>query len=172
MHARLSAIYLSYEPLVRSRVRRCGIHDADVDDVVQEVFCVLLRRLRGLDCHTGLQGWLLNVTVFVCRNHRRALARRRRWLESRAGSDFDHCVSGPEVCAPWSRAVRDLLERLDARQRRVLLLTAFDHCTAREIAESLGVSPNTVASRLRAARRQGRAAFELCASAASPRAGR
>lgn len=166
-HARFSTLYVSHAAFVRSQVRRCGVPDADIDDAVQEVFCVLLRRMSEVDAQMPLHGWLMCVTSFVCRNHRRSVGRRAKWLDSQTSLDVERCsVDSPPCATPLSPALEQLLARLDPHQRRVLLLTAFEERTAKEIAELLGISPNTVASRLRAARRKGIAHFALTETAA------
>ncbi len=61
--------------VARVAARMLGRDDADVDDVVQEVFCTALPRLDRIHSEEAARPWLMTVTV---RTVQRVL-RRRRW---------------------------------------------------------------------------------------------
>lgn len=51
-----------YVRLVYSVARRCGLNEADADDVMQVVFTTLFRRLHGLRDQNRLSSWLITTT--------------------------------------------------------------------------------------------------------------
>ncbi|HEY3497654.1 MAG TPA: sigma-70 family RNA polymerase sigma factor [Polyangiaceae bacterium] len=133
----------------------------DVDDAVQEVFVVLHRRMGELDTGNALHGWLRSVAVRICSNQRRN--RRRRPSPDRAGEPLDPDAlcdvnhPGPDDARARSElrdALRHVLGSLDHEKREVFVLTELEERTAREVATLTRTCPNTVASRLRAARRK------------------
>jgi RNA polymerase sigma-70 factor (ECF subfamily) len=56
--------------------RRLGVADSALDDVVQDVFLVALRRLAELEKPESLRAWMLSILIRVVRDYRRALARK------------------------------------------------------------------------------------------------
>jgi RNA polymerase sigma factor (sigma-70 family) len=51
-----------YSPLVYSIPRRLGLSQEDSDDVLQNVFAIVYRRLAGLKNHACLAAWLITIT--------------------------------------------------------------------------------------------------------------
>ena len=70
----LELVFRSYARYVASIALRLLGRDAEVDDVVQEVFVAALRGLRELREPMAIRGWLATVTVRLAR---RRLRRRR-----------------------------------------------------------------------------------------------
>jgi RNA polymerase sigma-70 factor (ECF subfamily) len=147
----VAACYSMQRSFVKSIVRRAGIPPAEVEDAVQDVFCVLLGHNHELHQCSSLRGWLVVVARFVCRNRRRSNRRRARSLDAYARLDCEADGSGLPACE-----LRQTLERalapLSEPQRALLRMSLLEEWSAREIGELMGVSPNTVSSRLRTAR--------------------
>ncbi len=149
------AVYETYFPYVWRSALRLGVPLAQADDVVQEVFLVVCRKLGEFEGRSTLKTWLYGIALRVARAHR---IRARRRGDARA-LDEDR-VRGPENARPDERAqnaeaariVHRLLGGLDDDQREVFVLAELEELSAPEIAEVLGVKLNTVYSRLRLAR--------------------
>lgn len=156
-------VYDTYFPYIWRSVSRLGVPPAHVDDVVQEVFVVVHRKLARFEGRSSVKTWLYGIALRVARVHR-ARARRARPAEA---VDPDE-VHAPEATRPDERAqaaeaariVRALLDAMDDDQREVFVLAELEQLSAPEIAEILGVKVNTVYSRLRL----GRAAFAEAAA--------
>jgi RNA polymerase sigma-70 factor (ECF subfamily) len=137
--------------------RALGGPDADLDDLAQEVFLVVERKLAGFD-GANLPGWLYRITWLVVRAHRR-----RAW--------FRHLFSRPrdveldELAGPRGdparaleqkerqRQLYRLLGRMSAKRREAFVLFEVEQLSGDEIAQLLGVPVATVWSRLHHARR-------------------
>jgi RNA polymerase sigma-70 factor (ECF subfamily) len=150
------ALYDAHIDFVWRNLRRLGIPDADADDKTQEVFVVAHRRLAEFeDRGFGARAWLFQIALRVASDARR---HRRRHPEDADGG----IAMARESIAPdqtTSVALREDLTRLDRAlgrievgRRAVLVLHEIEELTAPEIANSLGISVNTVYSRLRVAR--------------------
>jgi RNA polymerase sigma-70 factor (ECF subfamily) len=156
-------VYDSYFPYIWRSVSRLGVPPAHVDDVVQEVFVVVHRKLARFEGRSSMKTWLYGIALRVARVHR-VRARRARPAEA---VDPDE-VHAPEATHPDERAqaaeaarvVRALLDTMDDDQREVFVLAELEQLSAPEIAQILGVKLNTVYSRLRL----GRAAFAEAAA--------
>lgn len=147
-------VYHAHFPFVWRSARRLGARDASLDDVVQEVFVVVHRRLADFEGRSSLKTWLFGITLRVVRDHRRSPHRRTAGCEVdpdtlRAGGN------GPAEQAEQAQAVRllhALLDELDDERREVFVMAELEQMPMPEIAEALGLNVNTAHSRLRAAR--------------------
>lgn len=101
---RSSEQFIRYRRFVGHALRRVGVAEADVDDLSQEVFMVLLRRVHELHDTDRLMGWLHQVVRRVAGNHRRGLQRRherqRWWAEPAAPDDRRRARGGAERSRP------------------------------------------------------------------------
>lgn len=140
-----------------------GVPKPGVEDAAQDVFLVVHRRWADLDAHVSARSWLYGIARRVAADHRRKRSRHERKLEalprSAASRDLELEVADRELI----EALEAALAELDPTRREVFTLAEIEGMTAREIAEALGTNPNTVASRLRAARAHVSAALtRLC----------
>jgi RNA polymerase sigma-70 factor (ECF subfamily) len=153
-------IYDEEASFVWRSIRRLGIPLQATGDVFQEVFLHVHRRLSEFEGRSSIRTWLFAITLRVVRHHQRTYARLQRRLDVHAELDVVPDGSrSPLEDATHAEAVRllhRLLDHLDDEKREVFILAELESMSAREIGQALGLSPNTVSSRLRAAR----AAFE------------
>jgi RNA polymerase sigma-70 factor (ECF subfamily) len=153
-----TVIYERYFRAMWRTLRRLGVEPAALDDAVQDVFVVVHRRLAEFDGRS-LRGWLYAIAVRVASDHRRG-ARHRR-AEPLAETLVDPAPDPAEASelAASVRLLHALLAQLDEKKRTVFVLGELEELGAPEIAEALGENPNTVYSRLRAARAEFDAAY-------------
>jgi RNA polymerase sigma-70 factor (ECF subfamily) len=129
-----------------------GVPAAGVEDAVQDVFLVVHRRWADLGAHVSARSWLYGISRRVASDHRRKRSRHERKLDAlpRLGPsrDLEREVAERQLITALERA----LAELEPARREVFVLAEIEGMTAREIADAVGANPNTVASRLRAAR--------------------
>jgi RNA polymerase sigma-70 factor (ECF subfamily) len=150
------SVYDTYFPYVWRSVQRLGVPPSHADDVVQEVFIIVHRRLHEFEGRSALKTWLYGIALRVARAYR---TQSRRSGE-RVALDAEQ-LRAPEATRPdeqaqiaeAARLVDALLDGLEYEQREVFVLAELEQLTAPEIAEALGAKLNTVYSRLRLARR-------------------
>src|SRR4051812_32035865 len=65
-----AAVYRLHFADVCRWLRAFGIPASDREDIAQEVFLIVERKLAGFD-GTNLAGWLYRITGYQARNHRR-----------------------------------------------------------------------------------------------------
>jgi RNA polymerase sigma-70 factor, ECF subfamily len=151
-------IYEEYVDFVWRSARRLGVDEGAVDDVVQQVFLVIYRRLADFSGHPFVRAWVFAVLVRVVREHRRTMRRKSPHVFHPA-TDPESLVDAQQLephealaRVEAARLVHQWLEELDDEKREVFVLSELEQLTAGEIAEVTGVNVNTVYSRLRAAR--------------------
>jgi RNA polymerase sigma factor (sigma-70 family) len=124
------------------------LHDqADVEDVAQAAFLVLLRRAGSLDARSGLGPWLYGVAHRVAVRLRERNRRQPGPLGVAAPAD-----PTPPADLSWREACDALhaeLDRLPDRYRLPLLLCYLEGRTRDEAATALGLSVGTVKGRVR-----------------------
>lgn len=156
-----AAVYAECFPFVWRSVRRLGVYESAVDDVVQEIFVVVHRRLSDFEGRSSIRTWLFGIVLRVVREHRRSVRRKSPLSAGDADlvpTDAEHAPDERAAKAEAARTLHAILDELDDEKREVFVLAELEQMTAPEIVEALGVPLNTVYSRLRVAREQFNAA--------------
>jgi RNA polymerase sigma-70 factor, ECF subfamily len=150
-------VYDSHIDYVWRTVCRLGIRGPAVQDVTQDVFLVVHRKLAEFQGRASVKTWLFRIVRRVVRDHRRT--RRRKDGHTDGAVNVDQipaaAESGPEVSAARAEAVRlvyQILDALDEEKREVFVLAELEQWPAPQIARALEINVNTVYSRLRLAR--------------------
>lgn len=145
------AVYAEHHDFVRRTVRALGVPDHAADDVTQDVFVIVHRRLPGFDHRAPVKAWVFGIARNLARKYRERQGRPRPQLQLVQGG----APQRPDEALQWREAasvVERFLATLDEDKRAVFLLAELEGMTAPEVAEVVGTNLNTVYSRLRAAR--------------------
>jgi RNA polymerase sigma-70 factor (ECF subfamily) len=152
-------LYETYFTFVWRSARRLGTPEANLDDVVQEIFMVAFRRRDEFEGRSSVKTWLYGIVFNVVRAHRRELAQKHpQVIDGERRADAALLVDradGPQEVASKREAARVIdrfLDSLDDDRRAVFVLAELEQLTAPEIAAIVGAPLNTVYSRLRLAR--------------------
>jgi RNA polymerase sigma-70 factor (ECF subfamily) len=156
-----AAIYRDHFSFVWRMARRLGVAEHALDDVCQDVFVVVHRRLADFEGRSSLKSWIFGILHNVALVHRRKLRRKSPELLSGDGPIEPDLLVGAEV-DPGERASRseqarianEILAELSEEKRTVLVLVELEGMSAPEVAEALGINVNTASARLRAARKE------------------
>ena len=151
----LQELFDAHFDFVWRSIRRLGVPEAGVDDAVQEVFLVAMRKLDHIDPGRE-KSFLFGTAIRVASGARRTLRRRDHvTTDDAALAVAASPAPGPDALVDQQRD-RALLERcIDALPddlRVVFILYELEEMTAAAIADLLALPAGTVASRLRRAR--------------------
>lgn len=124
-------------------------------DLTQEVFVKLITRLEQFRGDSEFTTWLYRVVANACLDERR---KRRRWFSLEDTVEVGHMVvrkslEGVQLQREMSEGVKSAVAELKPKLRIAILLKYFDDLSYQEIADALGCSVGTVASRLNRAHR-------------------
>lgn len=155
------AVYEEHFSFVWRSARRLGVPEPAANDVVQDVFLVVHRRLGDYDGHTPVRRWLLGIVTRVAADHRRRYWRKDahcvpHQVDKDGAETLPSLRPTPDEEAEQAEAlalVTSLLAELDPDKRELLVLSELEEMSAPEIAALLGLNLNTVYARLRTARR-------------------
>lgn len=145
-------LYDQHFDFVWRSARRLGVDPSHLEDVVQDVFITVHRRLDSFEGRSNLRTWVFGIALRVVRDHRRSLHRKPSAPLQHEPADQSR---DPAEAAERSQDVRllhRLLDTLGDDQREVFVLTELEQLTAPEIASMLEINLNTVYARIRAAR--------------------
>jgi RNA polymerase sigma-70 factor, ECF subfamily len=164
----LEAVYREHSAAVSKWIRRLwgpgrGGVLGDEEDLLQEVFLVVQRRLGSFRGESALSTWLYSITVLVV-NARRKKERWRSFLWKRAEPELQmaHAEPADESFgrSEASRVVYSVLDELKERDRTLLILFELERLPGAEIARILGISEANVWVALTRARERFKKIFE------------
>jgi len=123
------------------------------DDITQEVFIKVFRNLYTFRSESSVKTWLLAITRNMALDYRRSAFLRKVTLTGflHTPAENGKSVAGAEAQVMEKLAVGEmwnLVMKLPAKYREVLILYAHYQLSMKEMAEVLGVSEGTVKSRL------------------------
>ena len=139
------AAWSRFAPMVHRMLKRTFGPTQDVDDMVQDVFLCLFRKVGGLREPKALKAFVISITAMTIKYELRQ-RRVRRWIHlSGAVSD----IEGPRTEQPDAAARQALmsfysiLDRLNARDRSAFVLRFFEGLELTEVAAALNISVST-----------------------------
>ena len=142
-------VYRQHADFVWRVLQHLGMRPPDLEDVAQEVFVVVHRKLGTFDGSSRLTTWLFGICLRVVDRHRR----RAHFRYEQRGHDAPERV---DTHTPEDRLaerqkhelLQRALDRLTLEHRAVFVLFELEGRPCAEIAELLGVPVGTVHSRL------------------------
>jgi RNA polymerase sigma-70 factor (ECF subfamily) len=165
---RFRSLFERYYGQVNRFFRRKGMDPEEARDLAQEVFLNVYKGLSGLRQEAQFQSWLFTISGNVYKNEleRRGARKRASVHVPLEGASEDGETPSPASLAvdPRPRPMEALLEKeklerlrralteLPEQMQRCVRLRVAEDRSYQEIADSLGVSINTVKAHLRQAR--------------------
>jgi len=156
-HAYVDRVHRHLYTIIRS--------DADIDDLVQQTFVQVFRRIDTYRAEANFGTWLHRVTVNVALVH---LRKRKRWFRPETSEVLlplpqEKAPELPDDSLERKQKMALLHQALDGihpKKRVAFLLYEVGGYTLEEVAELVDAPLNTVAARLRAARQEVRKTVE------------
>jgi RNA polymerase sigma-70 factor (ECF subfamily) len=144
-----------FMPLVRGMAGRAFGRGAETDEVVQEIFLCLFRRVHTLRDPVALRAFVMAVATRTLSHERRR--RRPRFPTVPEGEEQIAAAPGISLDPMTGQAFirfRELISRLRQREREAFVLRYVEGMDADEVAGKLGVSTPTARRSFRRARQR------------------
>jgi RNA polymerase sigma-70 factor (ECF subfamily) len=145
-------LFEAHASFVMRLVRRLGVRACDTEDVTQEVFMIVHRRIADLQGKVKPRSWLFGIARRVVANY----LRKSRMVREQAADDEGLVALGDPAAELQVTRERAWLERalnqLDDDKRAVFVLFELEGLAMQEIADMVGCPLHTAYSRLYAAR--------------------
>ena len=132
------------------------------EDITQETFLQVSQKLGTLQDPTQFKRWLYQIANRLCiawfrknQVYAESFSETHIWeIETGAYSRYVAAEHAKMIAETQSDLVENLLAKLNEKDRKVITLHYFENMTSSEISEFVGVSENTIKSRLRRARQR------------------
>ena len=132
------------------------------EDITQETFLQVYQKLETLEDPTLFLKWLYAIVNHLCiawfrknQVHAESFKETHIWeIETEAYSRYVAAEHAKMTAETQRDLVENLLVKLKEKDREVITLHYFEDMTSSQISEFLGISENTVKSRLRRARQR------------------
>lgn len=150
-------LYRIYAPVVLRFLARSTRSEADLDDLVQQVFVNVFSSIGKFRGDARLTSWLYRIAACTVANSHRSNTRRHRrhdayrtHTESLSGDSGD--VHSQVAARRTLHALDGVLDELSPKLRVVWVMVELEGLTPDEVSKSLQIRPGTVRSRLHKAR--------------------
>jgi RNA polymerase sigma-70 factor (ECF subfamily) len=144
-------VYEEHGPFVCRSLRYLGVPEADLDDLLQEVFLVVCQRLDDYQERGRARSWLYSICTRVA-----TAQRRKQWRRRESGPPGEQVAPASQLDQVEDREALELgwklLEQLPPEQRQVFVLFEVEGMPMAEIAQALDCPLQTAYSRLYKAR--------------------
>lgn len=132
------------------------------EDITQETFLQVSQKLETLQDPTQFKRWLYQIANHLCiawfrknQVYAESFNETHIWeIETGAYSRYVAAEHAKMTAETQRDLVENLLAKLNEKDRKVITLHYFENMTSSEISEFVGVSENTIKSRLRRARQR------------------
>ncbi len=144
-----------YRRPVYSYLIRCGVDDAERDDLFQDIFIKIHRAAPSYQAHRPVHPWIFTIVSNTIRSHlRRQRVRQLVFAEPPPAEPSDAAPSSERRAAARQTLARveDEIRKLPLMQREVVLLATIEKLPLKEVAGIVGIPVNTVKTHLRRAR--------------------
>lgn len=156
----MEGLFRDYGAFAWRVLRRLGVAERDVDDVCQEVFVIVHRRLPSFEERSSAQSWLYGICVRTAADYRkRAVHRREVTVEEPYERAIDPSQESDAALREARATLDRILDSLDDDRRAVFVLFEIEELPMTEVAFAVGCPLQTAYSRLHAARRDVEAAM-------------
>ena len=149
----VAALFREHAPYVWRALRRLGVREADIEDVSQEVFVVVHRKLRDFEGRSSPKTWIYGIAVRTASDYRKRASHAREVVTDTPPEEVSRDDPHEALQAEQARATLDrLLDELDDDKRAVFVLYEIEELPMNEVALAVGCPLQTAYSRLHAAR--------------------
>jgi RNA polymerase sigma-70 factor, ECF subfamily len=140
-------------------LRRLGVHESDAEDVSQEVFLIVHKKLGTFEGRSTLRTWIYGICLRAASDYRkRAFRTREKVTETPPELPSESDPQG-DAAGRQARAILDrIVGELDDDKRAVFVLYEIEELPMGEVALAIGCPLQTAYSRLHAARAEVEAA--------------
>ena len=150
----VAEVFRELAPFVWRALRRLGVAERDVEDVCQEVFMVVHRKIGDFEGRSSLRTWVYGIAIRVASDYRKRSHVRREIVTDDVPDAASADDPLDEAARREARARLDrILDELDEDKRAVFVLYEIEQVTMAEVAEAVGCPLQTAYSRLHAARK-------------------
>jgi RNA polymerase sigma-70 factor (ECF subfamily) len=153
----MRALHAEHAEFVWKSLQRLGVPGTELEDLLQDVFLIVHKRLHTFDGRSSMQAWLWGICRRVAAAYRRRAHVHRECVVTRSLEGSSEGIDPDPEQATLTRQQGEqltaILDKLDLDKRAVFVMFEIEELGCDEIASMLGIPIGTVHSRLHAARK-------------------
>ena len=166
-------IWLRVHDGLRAFIARRVADDAEVEDILQDVFLRMHRRLDSLRDPRRLVSWVFQITRHAIADYYRAPGRQRE-VPAGLAADMEtaHAATAQPLTEPsadsghlreeLAACLRPMIEQLSSQYREAVTLVELEGLTRNAAAKRLGLSESGMKSRVQRGRQQLKRLLDEC----------
>jgi RNA polymerase sigma-70 factor, ECF subfamily len=131
----------------------CRIKE-DAEEITQEVFMKLSRKLRTFNHDSSFRTWLYRITINTAKDYSRKNCTKRTFESAFADEQSNESESASSSESMEVNRVYDALDKLPAKQKAAMMLVFAEGLSHKEAAEILDCSETTVSWRIHQGRKR------------------
>lgn len=169
----VTAIWQEVHDGLRAFIVRRVANEAEAEDILQEVFLRMHRKLDSLKDPRRVVSWLFQITRHVIVDHYRVPARQREVpaglatdMEAartvQAAAVVGQSTDSSQLREELAGCLRPMIERLSGQYREAVTLVELEGLTQNAAAKQLGLSVSGMKSRVQRGRRQLKRMLDDC----------
>lgn len=169
MAATVTEVWQQVHGSLRSFISKRVANEAGADDILQEVYLRMHRRIAGLKDPRKVVSWVYQITRNAIVDHYREPGRRREISAGLAGDVDDRVAAvlsttdeSEQLRTELAGCLRPMLDRLANEYRDAVILVELDGLTQRAAARRLGLSLSGMKSRVQRGRKQLKRMLDEC----------
>jgi RNA polymerase sigma-70 factor (family 1) len=120
----------------------------EAEELVQEVFTIIWEKRSDLKEELSFKSFLFTISFNIIRKHFRTKAYLSEYLKMGTGSDHDTQTSQKILYDSLYQYITELVNKLPARRKEILIKSRFEGLSIKEISEKLKISHKTVENQL------------------------
>lgn len=149
-------IYKAYSGFVHNVAYRVANNREDAQEVTQEVFLTIYRKIKDFRFESSFETWVYRITVNSAINYLKKMSKERNKMVSYRDDlkqvDDSNQIKKSMDKEHQERIINSLLSALNPDQRMCIILRNIEGLSYEGIAETLKININTVRSRIKRAR--------------------
>jgi RNA polymerase sigma factor (sigma-70 family) len=161
-HQAIEALMDKYGDEIKRLIYTYVKNYADTDDVTQEVFVTIYRKLNTFQGKSSLRSWIYSIAINKSKDYLRSWQSRNKRLKEKLSTSKHDYIHDRNVETPEESTLKQdesskllkLLLMLPVKYREVLILFYFKDFSTIEIGTTLGMKETTVRTRLNRGREQ------------------
>jgi len=158
--AAFEVIVSRYQKRIYNIAHRMLQNHHDAEDISQEVFFKVYRAINKFKANSSLYTWIYRITVNVSLNHLKKVRKRKEVSLQDEKKNLGNLVADKEdtsskvISNELRGQIDQALSELPAEQKTAAVLVLFEGFSYQDAARSMGISENTLASRVYLARQK------------------
>lgn len=146
-------LFNRYQSKLINFIRSALSNETEAEEIAQEVFLKIWEKRTGIDPNRSFKSFLYTVTKNEIHDYLRKVLQQKKYVERTihelaiADNDLEQIVDFRET----DKVIKELVNLLPGKRRKVFELSRFHGKTYRQIALEMNISENTVDTQMRKA---------------------